>query len=38
MVIFIDDIIFVQWLFQETIGQKQQTIDKSWGYGENYLK
>lgn len=38
MVIFIDDIIFVQWLFQETKGQKQQTIDKSWGYGENYLK
>lgn len=38
MVIFMDDIIFIQWLFQETIGQKQQTIDQSWDYGENCPK
>lgn len=38
MVIFMDDIIFIRWLFQETIGQKQQTIDQSWDYEENYPK
>lgn len=38
MVIFMDDIILVQWLFQETIGQKQQSIDQSRDCGENYPK
>lgn len=38
MVIFMNDIIFVWWLSLETIGQKQQTIDQSWNYEENYPK
>lgn len=36
MVIFTDNIISVWWLFQETIGQKQQTVDQSWDSWENY--